>query len=42
MKRQAFLILALCAEQNTFSVMEVFDGLDPIVTEVMKTCFVRK
>ena len=42
MKRQAFLILALCAGTKYLLCDEVFDGLDPIVTEVMKTCFVRK
>lgn len=36
MKRQAFLILALCANTKYLLCDEVFDGLDPIVTEVMK------
>lgn len=36
MKRQAFLILALCAGTKYLLCDEVFDGLDPIVTEVMK------
>lgn len=36
MKRQAFLILALCANTKYLFCDEVFDGLDPIVTEVMK------
>lgn len=36
MKRQAFLILALCANTKYLLCDEVFDGLDPIVTAVMK------
>ena len=36
MKRQAFLILALCAGTKYLLCDEVFDGLDPIVAEVMK------
>lgn len=36
MKRQAFLIMALCANTKYLLCDEVFDGLDPIVTEVMK------
>ena len=36
MRRQAFLILALCANTKYLLCDEVFDGLDPIVTEVMK------
>ena len=36
MKRQAFLILALCANTKYLLCDEVFDGLDPMVTEVMK------
>lgn len=39
MKRQAFLILALCARTKYLLCDEVFDGLDPIVTEVMKNLF---
>ena len=39
MKRQAFLILALCAGTKYLLCDEVFDGLDPIVTEVMKNLF---
>ncbi len=36
MKRQAFLILALCANTKYILCDEVFDGLDPLVTETMK------
>lgn len=36
MKRQAFLIFALCAGTKYLLCDEVFDGLDPIVTETMK------
>lgn len=36
MRRQAFLILALCANTKYMLCDEVFDGLDPMVTEVMK------
>ena len=39
MKSQAFLILALCAGTKYLLCDEVFDGLDPIVTEVMKNLF---
>lgn len=39
MKRQAFLILALCAGTKYLLCDEVFDGLDPIVTEIMKNLF---
>ena len=39
MKRQAFLILALCARTKYLLCDEVFDGLDPIVAEVMKNLF---
>lgn len=39
MKRQALLILALCARTKYLLCDEVFDGLDPIVTEVMKNLF---
>lgn len=39
MKRQAFLILALCAGTEYLLCDEVFDGLDPIVAEVMKNLF---
>lgn len=39
MKRQAFLILALCAGTKYLLCDEVFDGLDPIVAEVMKNLF---
>lgn len=42
MKRQAFLILALCARTDYLLCDEVFDGLDPVVTEVMKHLFVRE
>ncbi len=42
MKRQAFLILALCAGTKYLLCDEVFDGLDPIVTEVMKNLFRRE
>lgn len=41
MKRQAFLILALCANTKYLLCDEVFDGLDPVVTEVMKN-LIRK
>lgn len=36
MKRQAFLILALCANTKYLLCDEVFDGLDPMIAEVMK------
>lgn len=39
MKRQAFLILALCARTKYLLCDEVFDGLDPLVTEMMKNLF---
>lgn len=39
MKRQAFLILALCAGTKYLLCDEVFDGLDPIVSEMMKHLF---
>lgn len=39
MKRQAFLIMALCANTDYLLCDEVFDGLDPVVTEVMKNLF---
>ena len=39
MKRQAFLILALCAGTKYLLCDEVLDGLDPIVAEVMKNLF---
>lgn len=42
MKRQAFLILALCANTECLLMDEVFDGLDPMVTEVMKNLFRSK
>lgn len=42
MKRQAFLILALCAGTKYLLCDEVFDGLDPIATEVMKNLFRRE
>lgn len=42
MKRQAFLILALCANTEYLLCDEVFDGLDPVVTEVMKDLFRRE
>ncbi len=39
MKRQAFLILALCSGTKYLFCDEVFDGLDPIVSEIMKNLF---
>ncbi len=42
MKRQAFLIMALCANTEYLLCDEVFDGLDPVVTEVMKDLFRRE
>lgn len=42
MKRQAFLILALCAHTDYLLCDEVFDGLDPVVTEVMKHLFIKE
>ncbi len=42
MKRQAFLIMALCANTEYLLCDEVFDGLDPLVTEVMKDLFRRE
>lgn len=42
MKRQAFLIMALCANTDYLLCDEVFDGLDPVVTEAMKNLFRRE
>lgn len=42
MKRQAFLIMALCANTEYLLCDEVFDGLDPVVTEVMKNLFQKE
>lgn len=42
MKRQAFLILALCAGTKYLLCDEVFDGLDPVVTEAVKGLFRRE
>jgi len=42
MKRQAFLILALCSGTKYLLCDEVFDGLDPIVTEIMKSLFQKE
>lgn len=42
MKRQAFLILALCSGTNYLLFDEVFDGLDPVMTETMKELFRRE
>ncbi len=39
MKRQAFLILALCCRTKFLFCDEVFDGLDPIAAEIMKNLF---
>lgn len=39
MKRQAFLILALCSQTKYLFCDEVFDGLDPIAAEIMKNLF---
>ncbi len=39
MRRQAFLILALCSRTKYLFCDEVFDGLDPIATEIMKNLF---
>lgn len=39
MKRQAFLIMALCSRTKYLFCDEVFDGLDPIATETMKNLF---
>ncbi len=39
MKRQAFLILALCSGTKYLLCDEVFDGLDPVMTEAMKDMF---
>lgn len=39
MKRQAFLILALCSKTKYLFCDEVFDGLDPIASEIMKNLF---
>lgn len=42
MKRQAFLILALCMGTKYLLCDEVFDGLDPIAADVMKNLFRRE
>ncbi len=42
MKRQAFLILALCSGTKYLLFDEVFDGLDPVMTETMKELFRRE
>lgn len=39
MKRQAFLILALCSRTKYLFCDEVLDGLDPIAAEIMKNLF---
>lgn len=39
MKRQAFLILALCSGTRYLLCDEVFDGLDPVAAEIMKGLF---
>ncbi len=39
MKRQAFLIMALCSGTKFLLCDEVFDGLDPIAAEMMKNLF---
>ncbi len=39
MKRQAFLIMALCSRTKYLFCDEVFDGLDPIAAEIMKNLF---
>lgn len=39
MKRQAFLILALCAGTKYLLCDEVFDGLDPVMAEAVKNLF---
>lgn len=39
MKRQVFLILALCAGTKYLLCDEVFDGLDPVMTEAVKNLF---
>lgn len=42
MKRQAFLIMALSSRTKYLFCDEVFDGLDPIVTEIMKNLFCQE
>lgn len=42
MKRQAFLILALCTGTKYLICDEVFDGLDPVAAEAMKRLFRRE
>lgn len=39
MKRQAFIILAICSNAKYIFCDEVFDGLDPIVSKVVKELF---
>lgn len=39
MKRQAFIILAICSNTKYILCDEVFDGLDPIVSKVVKDLF---
>lgn len=42
MKRQAFLILALCSGTEYLLCDEVFDGLDPVAAETMKQLFKKE
>ncbi len=39
MKRQAFIVLAICSNAKYILCDEVFDGLDPIVSKVVKDLF---
>lgn len=39
MKRQAFILLAICANTKYILCDEVFDGLDPVVSKVVKDIF---
>lgn len=39
MKRQAFIILAICSNAKYILCDEIFDGLDPIVSKVVKDLF---
>ena len=39
MKRQAFIILAICSNTKYILCDEVFDGLDPVMRQAVKSIF---